>query len=998
MPRVEKPARPTRECRHVIVTVRSAAQAEAYAYQAELLRSRGAIPEDLRIDFAPDPEAGPAGSGGALLLGIERLVALLAADGASLTTTRALIIHAGGEGRRVPCTMGVGKLMMSIPVLDESGRSLTIFEHVLATLLPVFRRLPPGLLTIGGDCLVSWDTERPLALPRQEVVALSARRAYETVRNHAIYVPDDSHTRVRRILQKSTPEEAHGAGAVVDGDAYYDFAGLLFFRPAALSRLARLLAAPCGGETLRAMLGRGLMLDQWTDLTFPLALDTTEAAFRSGVEGLRGEARGALWSVLSGCGLGFVDVGEHSFRHLGTLVETAEAFPSPDGPVGVLNSVVGAGARIGQGAMVSESDLGAGCRVGKGAFLSGVAVAAGASVPARQSVFAVPLTAKRGRGKARRYLLGAMDVTDDLRQSVDSPGCRFCGMALERWSQLVGGLPEDALKGVPEAERTLWRARLFPIVEGAPDAASVTWFADPAHADPEAVRAWREGERASMADALERADYAAAVEWREDRVERGLREVALGAEEALPAWLAARRLSRPEARVRFARLLEEDACATPDPLRSARRYAGAAQVLREVGGQGEEPERLMSRALGRVSDACALGAGGSDPAGWGMPGEACLVATPARVDLGGGWTDTPPQSLELGGTVVNMAITVEGRYPIVAYAEPLDVPEVSLRLLPSGATTAVGSSRELVSDLSDPYCLLRSVVRYCWPVAEGTDHLAEWLRASGRGFRLTVRSWLPQGSGLGTSSIMALAALHAVHGLFGSRPGKVEAFRAVLRIEQLMTAGGGWQDQAGAILPGLKRIDTEPGIVQSPRFSEFDRNEEFAEYLRGSTMLYFLGRRRTAMPILREIVQDYLSRRGDTAICLESLRTNAIELWDHLTAGRWDLLGPMANVYREVVAHMCPPAINAAMRAVLTQAAPYIRGAKMVGAGGGGFMFFHAHSPDHATKLAEVLRPFSWRGLGERYTYALAREACHTVPVTEESLRTHLGHVPQSAR
>ena len=39
---------------------------------------------------------------------------------------------------------------------------------------------------------------------------------------------------------------------------------------------------------------------------------------------------------------------------------------------------------------------------------------------------------------------------------------------------------------------------------------------------------------------------------------------------------------------------------------------------------------------------------------------------PARIDVAGGWTDTPPITYERGGAVIDAAIRVDGRRPIGA--------------------------------------------------------------------------------------------------------------------------------------------------------------------------------------------------------------------------------------------------------------------------------------------------------------------------------------------
>ena len=44
----------------------------------------------------------------------------------------------------------------------------------------------------------------------------------------------------------------------------------------------------------------------------------------------------------------------------------------------------------------------------------------------------------------------------------------------------------------------------------------------------------------------------------------------------------------------------------------------------------------------------------------------------ARIDLAGGWTDTPPISYEAGGAVVNAAVTVAGERPVQARCDRIE--------------------------------------------------------------------------------------------------------------------------------------------------------------------------------------------------------------------------------------------------------------------------------------------------------------------------------------
>ena len=65
----------------------------------------------------------------------------------------------------------------------------------------------------------------------------------------------------------------------------------------------------------------------------------------------------------------------------------------------------------------------------------------------------------------------------------------------------------------------------------------------------------------------------------------------------------------------------------------------------------------------------------------------------------------------------------------------------------------------------------------------------------GCGFELHTWSNLPTGSGLGTSSILAGAVMAALWKASGKGYTKSDITHAVLHLEQMLTTGGGWQDQ-----------------------------------------------------------------------------------------------------------------------------------------------------------------------------------------------------------
>ena len=81
---------------------------------------------------------------------------------------------------------------------------------------------------------------------------------------------------------------------------------------------------------------------------------------------------------------------------------------------------------------------------------------------------------------------------------------------------------------------------------------------------------------------------------------------------------------------------------------------------------------------------------------------------------------------------------------------------------------------------------------------------------------------VPKGSGLGTSSILSAACVKAVFEFMGIEYTEKDLYAHVLAMEQIMSTGGGWQDQVGGITPGLKYITSMPGIDQQLKVTHVD--------------------------------------------------------------------------------------------------------------------------------------------------------------------------------
>ena len=335
--------------------------------------------------------------------------------------------------------------------------------------------------------------------------------------------------------------------------------------------------------------------------------------------------------------------------------------------------------------------------------------------------------------------------------------------------------------------------------------------------------------------------------------------------------------------------------------------------------------------------------------------------SPVRVDLAGGWTDTPPYCLSEGGNVVNMAIELNGQPPLQVYVKPSKKHEVVLRSIDLGAMEIVKTFDELgdFMKVGSPFSIPKAALAlagFLPGFSVGTyPSLEEQLKEFGSGLEITLLSAVPAGSGLGTSSILASTVLGALSDFCGLNWDKNEIGNRTLILEQLLTTGGGWQDQYGGVLRGVKLLQTNGGMNQHPMVRWLpDYLFTGAEYQK-CHLLYYTGITRTAKGILAEIVRGMFLNSSEHLALLGEMKAHALDLYDAIQRGNFDemgrLVGKTWKQNKKLDAGTNPPGVEAIIRMV----SDYCLGYKLPGAGGGGFLYMVAKSPEAAACIRTIL-------------------------------------------
>ena len=220
----------------------------------------------------------------------------------------------------------------------------------------------------------------------------------------------------------------------------------------------------------------------------------------------------------------------------------------------------------------------------------------------------------------------------------------------------------------------------------------------------------------SLEQALARLDVRRLVDHRTETDRLHLESHAADALEAsghLSARAVAERVRAPGARALAVELLGR-ASTSEDPLRGARLLA-AASCLEDSRGRDRAAGRAMKAALEQVGEAVAGPVPEADDgrAAIVLPDQATWAAAPVRVDLAGGWSDTPPMCVEQGGTVVNASVLLHGKQPIQAVAKLLDEPRIVVHSVDLGESRSFTRTADLhaPADPADWTTLPRTALR-----------------------------------------------------------------------------------------------------------------------------------------------------------------------------------------------------------------------------------------------------------------------------------------------
>ena len=149
---------------YIILTASNEAQADAYREQISERLEKGLLPESTHYAVLPDPDGKRVGSGGATFQVMKYIGEQLPGEEHPFKGRRILVIHSGGDSKRVPQYSAVGKLFSPVPRELPDGRGSTLFDEFIIGMSGVPSRIQEGMLVLSGDVLLLFN---PLQIDAQ---------------------------------------------------------------------------------------------------------------------------------------------------------------------------------------------------------------------------------------------------------------------------------------------------------------------------------------------------------------------------------------------------------------------------------------------------------------------------------------------------------------------------------------------------------------------------------------------------------------------------------------------------------------------------------------------------------------------------------------------------------------------------------------------------------------------------------------------------------------
>lgn len=911
---------------YIILTASNEQQAEGFRKQ--IAERKDFLPSKTRFVVIPDRDGKRVGSGGATL----SVIKYLHEQEGDFHNLRILVIHSGGDSKRVPQYSALGKLFSPVPHELPNGKSSTLFDEFLICMSSVPSRIREGMLLLSGDVLLLFN---PLQIDYsgRGAAAISFKENVETGKNHGVFL-NGFDGNVKSFLHKQTVETLRSCGAVNENDCVDIDTGAVIFSSEMLNSLYQLISTE---ELYDRYVNETVRLSLYGDFLYPLAEDSTlEQFYKEKPEGEFCqellEARAKVWEMLRPYRLKLLRLSPAKFIHFGTTREILRLMSGGveeyqnlgwSRQVGSsikmtdcagYNSILSSRASIGENCYLEVSFVHSKATVGNNVVLSYIDI--------HDEVIPDNVVLHGLKQRDGKFVVRIYGVEDNPKENL------LFGKNLDEISR------EWCVDFWGNDSHTLWNAKLYAECDTIQEAiaSALDLYEMVMSGNKEKLKEWGESVRNSLCSGFNAADPDAIIAWDKRMYELvQMDEITKSIRYQIPAKQL--KPLEPLTKIQnewLEKRLEDSEFS--DKMR-LQYYLGTALHSEEV--VQECFQTIQSTILQSTIKNLKYNPNAK------IVTDRHTVQLPLRVNWGGGWSDTPPYCNEKGGTVLNVAILLNGEKPVEVTLEKIPEYKVIFDSRDMDVHGEFDTIEPLQStgDPFDSFALQKACLLACGIIPREGHELKEILERLGGGFVMHSEvTNVPKGSGLGTSSILSAACVKAVFEFMGISYTEEDLYRHVLAMEQIMSTGGGWQDQVGGVTPGLKYITSAPGLEQEIKVTHLEIREETKKELNERFALIYTGQRRLARNLLRDVIGRYVGNEPDSLFALNEIQKVAALMRFELERGNVDEFARLLDYHWELSQKVDKGSTNTLIDQIFKSIDDMIDGRLVCGAGGGGFL------------------------------------------------------------
>lgn len=916
----------------VIITASNDTQAKSYESQINYRKEQGMLPE-VRIDVIPDEGNKRIGSGGATL----NVLKFLNENDKFWNDKKILIIHSGGDSKRIPQYSACGKLFSHVPRSLIDNKPSTLFDEFMVTLSLVPDRLKPGILVVSGDVLLLFNYLQ-LDVLSENALAISMKEKVNIGQNHGVFLTDKSGNLIE-FLHKNSEKELIKKGACDDHNMVDIDTGLIWLDSNITKDLLSLIMSDNQVDDDKKVkyINDINRLSFYGDLLYPLSANgNLEDYLNSSAEGINDsnleECRRNIWKLLKKYSMKVIKTFPSKFIHVGTTNELRELNISASKNYSflnwknniltninfencsVINSLIKENVIIKEGSFIEDSIL-ENANIGKNSILTGTKFSG--NLPDDTVLHVLPIVIKDTIYYVAR-VYGVYDNPKDVNRYMNKDFNEFI-----KENNLSKEMIWDDVNNL-----TLWDANIYELCKTEDEALNayerlIRMCSGVATAND--IQIWKNADKISLAKSFMLANMDL-ITFKQDEIDNLIRaNLILNDFKSGCNVIDCCKYINKKNVVKIVELLSKN--------RDEKNYR-LDFLLSYITDKYSELFPMKSdyfvnecyKKIGNALDVVTNNYQINEPK------EEVVIKKPVRINFGGGWSDTPPYCFENGGTVLNASVFLNDQMPIEVKISKYKKGKYKFASIDLNAQVEYDNKNDLnhFNKVGDPFILSKASL-YSLNIFE-SEFLEKY------GIEITTNVNVPAGSGLGTSSILIGAIIIALAKFYRIKLSNQDIFNLILKTEQNISTGGGWQDQIGGILPGIKLISTNFGFQQKYDIQNIEFNNITKE-LENRMVLIYTGQRRIAKNLLRKMMNKYMKNDKIAKDILKKIQYYALSMKLELEKGSVDSFANLLTEHFNMIKEIDKGVTNVCIDHIISSINNLISGYTIAGAGGGGFLF-----------------------------------------------------------